>query len=340
MKNLLHVKGKLSFCVPLFLSSDRAVKPIVSIGFSITVGLSLARYSQLLFALPLYIILLPLWGSHAGLLMSHLASARALSHFIADANENRQRQDSTDHLDRTEYLPLLQRSLKFGLKTGALSLCAFISEVLVYAHLARGDMSLAAALTPVWIVLVGGILDGVLCKTQHLLRLLCWFLAFSSLVLLVMRVDYGMEIIQWRIVVIPIVALLSVSSATLIYIVYGHQVGYFRLSEAQLTAGILYSMAALLCVIVVVAVGQFLPVEGADWEWTLDTQLFLVGLGPIVVLLVGAGAWNVSRDEFDRLLRFGGQAAVHPMKLKLEKEGWTALVGSGITVIPMFGEVR
>jgi len=154
-----------------------------------------------------------------------------------------------------------------------------------------------------------------------------------------MRVDYGMEIIQWRIVVIPIVALLSVSSATLIYIVYGHQVGYFRLSEAQLTAGILYSMAALLCVIVVVAVGQFLPVEGADWEWTLDTQLFLVGLGPIVVLLVGAGAWNVSRDEFDRLLRFGGQAAVHPMKLKLEKEGWTALVGSGITVIPMFGEV-
>uniref|UniRef100_A0A7S2A9J2 Uncharacterized protein n=1 Tax=Trieres chinensis TaxID=1514140 RepID=A0A7S2A9J2_TRICV len=310
---------------------------IVSIGFSATVGLGLSRYTKFLADLPFYLILLPSWLAHVGLLFCHITSARALSTFIAEANENRQREDSTDHLDRTEYLPLLQRSLKFGLKTGALSLCVFVFEVLIYAHVARGSMSLASALTPIWIIVVGGILDGIICKTQHLLRVLCWFLAFVAMVLLVLRIDYGMvDELRWRIVVSPVIVLLSVSSASLIYIVYGHQVGYYRLSESQLTAGILYSMAALLCIILVVVMGEFIPqVHSGE----VETRLLVVGLGPLVVLLVGMGAWAVSRDEFERLLQFGGQAAVHPMKLKLEAFGWTAVESKGVTNIPMFGEV-
>jgi hypothetical protein len=71
----------------------------------------------------------------------------------------------------------------------------------------------------------------------------------------------------------------------------------------------------------------------------VETRLFVVILAPLVVCLVSMGAWVVSRDEFGRLLLYGGQAAVHPMKLRWEGKGWTSVQGKGVTVIPMFGEV-
>jgi len=309
---------------------------IVSIGFSVSIGLGLARWTALLEDVPYWVILAPSWCAHLGLLITHVMSAKALSSFIAYASDNRQRRDSTDHLDRTEYLPLLQRSLKFGLKTGLLSLCIFVFEVLLYVHMTKGSMSIAAALTPLWIIVCGAILDGLICKTQNVVRVLCWLLLFTAMLLLVLKIDNGMEEIQWSVVFTPIVVLLSMSSATLIYIVYGHQVGYYHLSEFQLTAGILYSLAALLCIMLVVMMGEFIPYLASE---NFETRLFVVGLGPAVMILVGMGAWTVSRDTFDRLLKYGGQAAVHPMHLRLDPEGWTAVEGPGISNIPMFGEV-
>jgi len=310
---------------------------IVAFGVALTVGLGMARWTGLLSSLPYWIILLPSWLGHIGLLVCHMLAGKALSIFIADANDNRQRLDSTDHIDRTEYLPLLQRSLKFGLKTGVLSLFIFVFEVLIYLREARGTVNLGMAFVPLWSIVVGGIIDGIVCKTQHLLRLLCSMLMFLSMLLAVMKIDHGLDFIQWRLVVSPIVALLSISSGTLIYIVYGHQVGYFRLTESQLTAGILYSMAALLSIVLVVIVGEVIPLVQPREE---ATRVFVTTLAPLVVLLVGMGAWVVTRGEFARLLQYGGQAAVHPMKLRLEPTGWTSVESKGVTIIPMFGEVR
>ena len=287
--------------------------------------------------LPYWFILLPSWGTHVGLLVCHVKSASALSAFISEANDNRQRPDSTDHLDRTEYLPLLQRSLKFGLKTSLLSFCTFIFEVLMYIRVARGTLPLAVVFIPLWLLVGGGILDGIICKSQHFLRVLCWVLIFTSMILAVLRVDYDMEEIRWRYVISPIVAVLSISSATLIYIVYGHQVGYYRLTESQLTAGILYSMAALICIILVILIGELMPLSRPV---EIETRFFIVVMAPLVVCLVGMGAWAVSRDEFGRLLLYGGQIAVHPMKLRWEKQGWNSVQGKGVSIIPMFGEVR
>jgi len=296
----------------------------------------MSRWAVLLPNIPYWFILLPAWLSHGGLLCSHVLSAKALSTFIAEANENRQRQDTTDHLDRTEYLPLLQRSLKFGLKTGVLSLCFFVFEVLLYLRFVNGTVSLAASMTPIWILVVGGILDGIICKTQHVLRVICWLLLFSSMILAVIKVDYEMDSVRWRVVLSPIVALLTIASSSLIYIVYGHQIGYFRLTEAQLTAGILYSMSALVCIVLVVILGEVIPLEKPV---EIETRVFVVTLAPLVVALFGVGAWAVTRDEFDRLLQFGGQVAVYPMKLRFEPHGWTSIESRGIAVIPMFGEV-
>lgn len=286
--------------------------------------------------LPYWFILIPSWCSHVGLLWCHIKSAQALSRFIAEANDNRQRPDSTDHFDRTEYLPLLQRSLKFGLKTGLLSFCTFVFEVLIYMKIARGHISLAVAFTPIWILVVGGILDGIVCKSQHFLRVFCWILICTAMVLSVLRVDYGMEDIRWRIVVSPIVAVLSISSATLIYIVYGHQVGYYRLTESQLTAGILYSISALICIVLVVVIGEVMPLTRPV---EIETRMFVVIMAPMIVCLTGMGAYAVSRDEFGRLLLYGGQSTVHPMKLKWEANGWTSVPTRGVTVLAMFGEV-
>lgn len=295
-----------------------------------------ARWTRLMPGLPFWFILLPCWAAHCGLLWLHVLSAQALSGFIAEANESRQRPDSRDHLNRTEYLPLLQRSLKFGLKTGLLSFFMFIFEILIYVRMAKGTISLTAAFVPLWLLVLGGIVDGLICKTQHFLRVVCWVLAFAAMILTVMKVDYHYDSIRWRIVISPVVAILSIASATLIYIVYGHQVGYYRLTESQLTAGNLYSLAALICMVLMVMIGEVIPLSRPV---EVETRLFVVILAPLVVCLVGMGAWVVSRDEFGRLLLYGGQSAVHPMKLRWEAKGWTSVQGKGVTVIPMFGEV-
>mmetsp|Transcript_5351 Transcript_5351/g.7472 ORF Transcript_5351/g.7472 Transcript_5351/m.7472 type:complete len:553 (-) Transcript_5351:297-1955(-) len=310
---------------------------VVSIGFALSVILGMARWTQLMPDLPYWFILLPSWGSHIGLLWCHIRSARALSKFIAEANENRQRPDSTDHIDRTEYLPLLQRSLKFGFKTGLLSFCTFVFEVLLYVRIANANrLPIAVVFIPLWILVVGAILDGIICKTQHLVRLFCWIMACTSMVLTVLRIDHDRYDIRWRLVLAPIVTILSIASGTLIYIIYGHQVGYYRLTESQLTAGILYSMSALICIVLVVVIGEVMPLSRPV---EIETRILVVVMAPLVVTLTGMGAYSVSRDEFGRLLLYGGQAAVHPMKLRWETAGWTSVPTKGVTILPMFGEV-
>lgn len=311
---------------------------VISVGFSLTVLFGMARWTQLLPTLPYWFILLPCWLSHVGLLWLHILSAKALSTFIAEANDSRQRPDSRDHLNRTEYLPLLQRSLKFGLKTGILSFFIFLFEILVFIRFARGTISMTATLVPIWLLVAGGIFDGLVCKTQHLLRVLCWMLCFAAMILLVLKKDYGYDNIRWRIIMSPVIAILTLASGSLVYIVYGHQIGYYRLTEAQLTAGNLYALAALICIILFVIIGEVIPLSRPV---EVETKIFVVVLAPLVVCLIGMGAWVVSRDEFSRLLLYGGQAAVHPKKLRwIPRDGWTCVQGKGVTVIPLFGEVN
>lgn len=309
---------------------------IVSIGFALTVLLGMARWINLLSNLPYWFILLPSWLSHLGLFWCHISSAKALSSFIAQANESRQRPDSSDHLDRTEYLPLLQRSLKFGLKTGLISFAIFVFEILFYCRLVNGKLSMTSCFLPIWIMVFGGIIDGIICRTQHILRLISWVLIFVAMVLLCLKLDASHDEIQWRTIVCPVVIVLSLASASLIYIVYGHQVGYYQLTESQLTAGNLYSLAALLSIVLVVIIGEIIPLDG---HVDIATSLFIVAMAPVVVVLVGMGAWVVSRNEFGRLLLYGGQAQVHPRRLRFDANGWTSVQGSGVKNIPMFGEV-
>mmetsp|Transcript_62012 Transcript_62012/g.72516 ORF Transcript_62012/g.72516 Transcript_62012/m.72516 type:complete len:610 (+) Transcript_62012:285-2114(+) len=311
---------------------------IITVGFSASLALGMAKGMYLLPNIPYWFILLPSWLSHFGLFLCYVMSARALSNFIAEANGNRQRSDTTDHLDRTEYLPLLQRSLKFGLKTGMISFFVFIFEILLYVFLAKRTMSFATVLIPIWIIVVGGTLDGIICKTQNFFRLFCWMLMFASMLLLTLKIDLDHPYISWSAVLFPIMVLLILCIGSLIYIVYGHQVGYFHLSESQLTAGILYALAMFFAILLLVVLGDgFLPmVHPVDFE----TRIFLVALAPVVMSLVGVGGWAISKDEFERLLQHGGQNAVHPMKLRLESAGWTSVESKGVTSIPMFGEVR
>lgn len=309
----------------------------MSIGFALSVLFGMAKWTGLLLGLPYWFILLPSWLAHVGLFWCHILAAKALSVFIAGANDSRQRPDSRDHLDRTEYLPLLQRSLKFGLKTGLISFTIFIFEILVYFRLSKGKLSLATTFVPLWIMVFGGAIDGIICRTQHFLRLICWIFIFAAMMMACLKVDAGMDGIRWRMVISPIVAVLSVASATLIYIIYGHQIGYYRLTEAQLTAGNLYSLAALISIVLVVVVGEVMPLSRPV---EIETRVFVVLMAPLVVTLVGMGGWVVSRDEFGRLLLYGGQAAIHPRKLRWERNGWTCVQGQGVTTIPMFGEVK
>lgn len=300
---------------------------------------------------PIWVIFLPVWLSHVGLLACHIHSIKALSHFINNANENRQRPDTTDHLDRTEYLPLLQRSLKFALKAGFISLCGFTLEILLYLKVsssgnepsgtgensAHSNLTLAVVLAPVWIIALAGLLDGLLCKTQHWIRVLCWLLLFCSMIMAVLRVDYHFRMLSWRLILLPLVAILFISGAALVYIVYGHQIGYFRLTESQLTAGVLYAMSVLICTVLLVVMGEIAPVQQ---HVEFETRLFIAVLAPLVMSLVGVGAWAISKDEFRRLQLHGGQTLVHPMRLRFEPQGWTAVEGRGVANIPMFGEVR
>lgn len=319
-----------------FFCSKDPSQIVISVGFSLTVLFGMARWTRLLPRTPFWFIVLPCWASHVGLFSLHVLSARALAKFIAQANEHRQRPDSRDHINRTEYLPLLQRSLKFGLKTGLLSFFVFLFEILMYIRLSRDSISLSTACLPLWILLGFAILDGLICKSQHPLRVFCSILTFIAMSLMVLKVDHGLPI-RWRIVVTPVLIVLCLATASLIYIVYGHQIGFYRLTESQLTAGNLYSLAALISMVLIVMIGEVIPLSRPV---EIETRLFVVVLAPLVVCLVGMGAWVVSRDEFGRLLLYGGQAAVHPMELRfVPDQGWTSVQGKGVVIFPMFGEV-
>jgi hypothetical protein len=309
---------------------------VISVGFALTVLFGMARWTHLLPQVPIWFIIVPCWSSHVGLLWLHILSAKALSKFISEANESRQRPDSRDHLHRTEYLPLLQRSLKFGLKTGLLSFCIFIFEILMYLRISRGSISLAVAFVPLWLLVFVGIVDGLICQSQHTMRVICWFLIFIAMLLMVIKVDLGLTELRWRVVISPILAVLCITSSSLIYIVYGHQIGYYRLTESQLTAGNLYSLSALIAIVLVVIIAEVVPLNRPI---EIETRLLVVMLAPLAVALAGMGAWVVSKDEFGRLLLYGGQSAVHPKTLRWEAAGWTTVQGKGVTVLPMFGEV-
>jgi hypothetical protein len=269
----------------------------------------------------------------------HIMSARALSQFISEANENRQRMDSTDHLDRVEYLPLLQRSLKFGLKTGFLCFVIFVFEILLYVRLSQdpSKISLAVTYIPLWILTLGSISNGIVCKSQHFIYVLIWVLITAAMVLSVLKIDYEMYQIEASYIIIVIQSMLGIISATLVYVINGHQIGYFKLSDSQLTAGVFYASSSFLAILLVAIMADTLPLPELI---QLDFQLITVILAPMVVAMAGIGAYLVTRGEFDRLLKHGGQSAVIPMKLRLEADGWTSVESKGITSIPMFGDVR
>jgi len=310
---------------------------IFAAGISLSVALALSRETQLIPDIPFWVALLPSWLSHFAMFICHIFSAKALSKFISATNENRQRHDSSDHLDRAEYLPLLQRALKFALKTVLLSFCLFIFEILIYFRVAQESISFGATLIPMWIIVISGILDGIICKSQNLIRLVIWLLIFAGMILSVLKVDEVIDDLQWRVVLSPFVLLFISLSAYLVYIVYGHQVGYFQLTESQLTAGILYSASSLVSVVLTIV---FAEVFTSNRRMELPIRLFITFLAPLVIALVGLGAWAVCRDEFNRLLLYGGQASVYPMKLRLDAKGWTCVEGKGVIIIPLFGEVR
>jgi hypothetical protein len=296
----------------------------------------MAKWSGFLKNVSYLLVLSPCWISHALLVASHIYAVKALSTFIADANRNRQSSDSTDHINRTEYLPLLQRSLKFGIKTGLVSLAIFIFEVLLYIRLAHSKMSLTAVLTPIWIIAIGGILDGIICKTQHALRVFSWTLLFGFMTLLVLKVDHSVSALTWGIVFVPLLVLMSIFAAALVYILHGRHIGYFRLTDLQYTAGMLYSGASLSSIILIM---MFL-IQDLARPSTRNSMILMEILAPLSLALLSLGAYAVSRDEYERLLQYGGQAAVHPMKLSLEKSGWNVVESKGVTCMPMFGEVK
>jgi len=308
---------------------------IISAGFSTTCALAMARWTNLLPTITLGLVLLPSWLSHLCLFLCHVRSARALTIFIAEANDNRQIQDSTDNLDRTEYLPLLQRSLRYFIKTAFISICSFVFEVLIYLRLTKGSVSLTAALSPIWIIVLAGIIDGVLCKTQSGLRLFCWILVMTYMLLLVLRVDHMFEF-RWFVIIGPIIALLCIFIAYLIHILYGHKIGYFKLTESQLRAGILYSVGVIIC-IVILAIHFMIHLTR---PLNIELKIVLIALPPLVLALFGLGGYAINRDELERLYQYGGQAAVYPMKLILQPSGWTAIMSKGVTNLPMFGEVH
>ncbi|KAL3766938.1 hypothetical protein ACHAW5_011157 [Stephanodiscus triporus] len=312
---------------------------ILTPGFATAAFLGVAKWTDKLGSLPYWAIFLPMWASHCGIVAMHAQSARALSKFISDANENRQRQDSTDHLDRVEYLPLLQRSLKFGLKTGVLCFVVFIFEILLFIRLVRpSSISLGETYTPLWILTIIFICNGIVCKSQHFLQSLIWVLFFTAMLLSVLITDYGMEYTITTVhIIIVVVAMLAIVCGILMRIIHGHQIGFYKLTEAQLTAAVFYTASSFLAIILVAIMGDAVKLPDLI---RLDLLLITVILAPIVVALVGFGAYFISRDEFERLLKYGGQSAVIPMRLRLETNGWTSVVSNGAVTIPMLGDVK
>eukprot|EP00558_Chaetoceros_sp_UNC1202_P003761 CAMPEP_0197235136 /NCGR_PEP_ID=MMETSP1429-20130617/2642_1 /TAXON_ID=49237 /ORGANISM="Chaetoceros sp., Strain UNC1202" /LENGTH=157 /DNA_ID=CAMNT_0042693657 /DNA_START=530 /DNA_END=1003 /DNA_ORIENTATION=- len=108
------------------------------------------------------------------------------------------------------------------------------------------------------------------------------------------------------------------------------------MTESQVTAGVLYSAGSFsgLLLTLIFLVQDFVR------PGSFQVMVVMVAVAPLTVSLLSLGAYAVSRDEFERLLQYGGQAAVHPMKLRLEKGGWNAVDSKGVVLIPMFGEVR
>jgi len=310
---------------------------VFSAGFTLGSALGMAKWAGVLGGISYFLVLLPFWLSHLGLMVCHMMAGRALTIFIAEANNNRTRQDSSDPFDRTEYLPLLQRALKFGLKTGLISLCIFIFEILLYMKLSSDTLSLAVVFIPLWIIVLLGILDGVICKTQHLTRLLSWMVALTCMILLVLRVDYEMNE-NWlrRCISAAPLTLLGMALMELTYVLQGNRIGYFHLTESQRTAGILYTLGVLLYMLLVIII----CINHVERPEGFKLRVILVAMSSLSFSLVGLGAWAISRDEVDRLVQFGGQAIVHPMGLRLEPSGWTAVQSKGVMTMPMFGEVR
>jgi len=314
------------------------IQLILTVGFSTAAALGVAKFTGKWGSLPYWAIFTPAWTSHAGIVIMHIQSARALSNFISDANDNRQRADSTDHLDRVEYLPLLQRSLKFGFKTGILCFIIFIFEILLFIRLVNPSrISLSTVYIPVWILTLIFICNGIVCKSQHVLHSLIWVLMFTAMLLSVLIADFNIDEITNGHIIVLIIAMLVIVCGVLIHVVHGHQVGYYKLSNPQLNAAVLYSTSSFLALIVAAIMGDAIILPEMI---QLDLLVITVLLTPIVVALAGCGAYLVSRDEFDRLLKDGGQSAVVPMRLRLEMNGWTSVRSKGVVTIPMLGEVQ
>jgi hypothetical protein len=104
-----------------------------------------------------------------------------------------------------------------------------------------------------------------------------------------------------------------------------------------LTASVFYWASSFLAIILVAIMGDAVTLPDLI---QLDLLLVTVILAPIVVALVGFGAYFISRDEIERLLKYGGQSAVMPMRLRLETNGWTSVASKGVVTIPMLGDVR
>jgi hypothetical protein len=212
----------------------------------------------------------------------------------------------------------------------------FLFEILLFVRLSFGRMNIALVFMPLWVIVLGGIVDGIICKTQHVIRVFSWTLLFSFMMLLVIRVDHNVTALTWSIVFAPLLILLGIVTAALLYIIQGHHVGYYKLTDSQYAAGLLYlfsTLSAILLTVIFVMADLMRPTA-------FRTILFLEMLAPLGVALFCLGAYAVSRDEFERLLQYGGQAAVHPKKLVLAKSGWTVVESEGVMWMPMFGEVQ
>jgi hypothetical protein len=219
---------------------------------------------------------------------------------------------------------------------GMISGSMLMFEILIYFRIAKESMSLSRMLTPLWIITTLAILNGIVCKTQHILSLFSWILLFIFMMLVVLRVDYGFTTIEANVIVAPVILLLTVVTFIWLYILYGHKIGYFRLTQWQVKASLLYSLGtvtSLASIMLLVNWWSYYP-------FGTGMRFLMCVLTPLTVALVGFAAWSVNRDEFERLLRFGGQVAVHPMKLRFEKNGWTAVDGIGVVTVPMLGLIE
>ena len=305
-------------------------------GFTLSAGLGMAKWNGLLANIQYLFVLLPCWLSHGLLLINHVRAVRALSTFISTANSNRQRTGSTDNTDRAEYLPLLQRSLKFGIKTGTFSMAFFVFEILLFLYLSKKNMSFGMVMLPLWLISVGGILYGITCKTQHFTMILSWVLFTCFMVLIVLKVDHGVYTLSLNMVFSPLVGFMCMSMLSLSYILYGHHIRFFTLTMAQYKAGMLY-FTSLLCGILLLVLLLSYNFEQPD---TIEVQFLTVVLTCLTVALLSFGAYSVSRDELERLFKYGGQVVVLPKKLRFERHGWNAVDSKGVMLVPMFGEVR